>query len=96
MNFRYTPQNLIEIWREVLEFKLVDRQPCRFEFISRTCTKKLNSFVQILCFWTLSIFLFIPDKDRITGIIQKHNIFINVPSSQTFRSYLNSFALNTN
>jgi hypothetical protein len=44
MNFRYATQKVIEICREVSEFQLVDRKPCRFEFISQTFIKKLNLF----------------------------------------------------
>jgi hypothetical protein len=48
---------------------------------------------QILCFWMLSIVLSLSkstvylDKDRMMDNVQKHYIYTDVPSSQTFRSY---------
>jgi hypothetical protein len=52
--------------------------------------------IQVLCFWTLSmvssltknhpVYIFLV-KDETMDNVQKHNTCINVPSSQTFRSY---------
>jgi hypothetical protein len=50
--------------------------------------------IQVLCFWTLFIVLslsknrpvYFLDKDKTMDNVQKRNICINVPSSQTFRS----------
>jgi hypothetical protein len=47
------------------------------------------AMVQLLCFRTLSIVLSLSkNTNRTMDNVQKHNSCTNVPSSQTFRSYL--------
>jgi hypothetical protein len=51
-----------------------------------------ESSLQNDVFWKLNRTVFL-DKDRTMDNVQQHNICTNVPLSQTFRSYLDSWSL---
>jgi hypothetical protein len=45
-----------------------------------------ESSLRNIVFWKINMTVIL-DKDMTMDNVQKHNIFTNVPSSQTFRSY---------
>jgi hypothetical protein len=77
----YTPSwcwySYPEIWNRSIDWAQLSR------FYLKTETE-YNLRNAVFCNINRPVFL---DKDRTIDNVQKHNIRINIPSSQTFRSY---------